>query len=295
MIPFEYHPATSVAEVLDLLTRYGDDVHLIAGGTSMVLMMQQGLLQPAHVVGLRGISALHGIECTPERGLTIHSCTTHRVIERSADVRAYCSALVDTFSQVATIRIRNQATLGGNLVHADPAQDPPPMLLALGAQVVVVGPSGERTIPLDEFFVDYFETALREGEILTSVHLPPLPIGSQATYVKFLPRTQDDYATVSVAAWLNVGPDNRCEEVRIALGAVATIPIRARLVENALRGERLTPNMVREVAALVRDEVDPLDDVRGSASYKREMARVWTERALLRLLSDASSSAEKQC
>lgn len=169
------------------------------------------------------------------------------------------------------------------------------MLLALGARVVVVGSSGERTVLLDEFFVDYFETALRDGEILTSIQLPPLPAGSRATSVKFLPRTQDDYATVSVAAWLNLGPDDRCEDVRVALGAAAPIPMRARLVEDALRGERLTPNVVREVAALVRDEVDPLDDVRGSASYKREMARVWTERALLRLLSDTPAFAEKQC
>lgn len=293
MNTFEYHAATSLAEALDLLTRYGEDAHLIAGGTSMVLMMQQGLLQPGHVIGLRGISTLRGIQTMEDGGLEIRACTTHREIERSPAVQAYCPAVAETFSHIATVRIRNQATLGGNLIHADPAQDPPPMLLALGAHVVVAGSTGERSIPLDELFVDFFETTVREGEILTALRLPPLPAGNQATYVKFLPRTHDDYATVAVGAWLHRDADGYCQDVRIGLGALATIPLRARAVEDALRGERLTPQLVREAAALVRDEVDPLDDVRGSAAYKREMARVWTERALLRLLNSPSDPQQE--
>jgi aerobic carbon-monoxide dehydrogenase medium subunit len=282
---FDYHAPTSLAETFDLLAQYGEDAHLMAGGTALVLLLQQGLVQPGHVIGLKQVAELNGIRRRDDGGLEIRALSTHRQAETSADVKAYCPALASNFSRVATIRIRNQGTVGGNLAHADPAQDPPPMLIALGGDAVVAGKGGQRRMPLDEFFVDYFETALKPGEVLLSVDLPPLPAGTRVTYKKFLPRTQDDYATVSVAAALRVGPDNRCEDVRVALGAAATTPVHARNVEAALRGERLDDQKITEAAALVRDEVDPLDDLRGSAGYKREMARVWTQRALQELLS----------
>jgi carbon-monoxide dehydrogenase medium subunit len=281
---FDYHAPTSLQETFDLLATYGDDAHLMAGGTALVLLLQQGLIQPGHVVGLRKIAELQGIRRLDGGGLQIRAMASHRQAETSADVRDYCPALAENFGHVATIRIRNQGTVGGNLAHADPAQDPPPMLIALGAEAVVRGRGGERRIPLDEFFVDYFETAMQPGEVLESIDLPALPAGTRVTYKKFLPRTQDDYATVSVAAALRLGADNTCEDVRVALGAAATTPIHARGVEEALRGQRLDAQKIKDAAALVRDEVDPLDDLRGSAAYKREMARVWTQRALQELL-----------
>jgi carbon-monoxide dehydrogenase medium subunit len=286
--PFDYHAPTSLAETFDLLDTYGEDAHLMAGGTALVLLLQQGLLQPGHVVGLQKVAELRGIQRLDDGGLRIRAMATHRQAEKAPEVQAYCPALCENFSHVATIRIRNQGTDGGNLAHADPAQDPPPMLIALDGRAVIAGRGGERRIPLDEFFVDYFETALQPGEVLVSIDLPPLPAGTGVTYKKFLPRTQDDYATVSVAAALRVGADNTCEDVRVALGAAGTTPIHARGVENALRGTRLDAQTIKDAAALVRDEVDPLDDLRGSAAYKREMARVWTQRALQELL-DASA------
>jgi carbon-monoxide dehydrogenase medium subunit len=285
---FDFHAPATLAETFDLLDTYGEDAHLMAGGTALVLLMQQGLVQPGHVVGLRAVDGLHGVRRTDGGGLEIRALTTHRQAERWPEVMAYCPALAETFARVATVRIRNQATIGGNLAHADPAQDPPPMLIALGAQAVVANRNGRRRIPMDEFFIDYFETALQPGEVLLAVELPPLPPGTRVTYKKFLPRTQDDYATVSVAASLCLGEDEkRCVDVRVALGAAATVPVRARNVEAALRGQHLDAALVRDAAALVREEVDPLDDLRGSAAYKREMARVWTERALLELLQAA--------
>jgi carbon-monoxide dehydrogenase medium subunit len=281
---FDYHAPTSLQETFDLLDTYGEDAHLMAGGTALVLLLQQGLVQPGHVVGLRKVAEVQGIRRREDGGLQIRAMATHRQAETSADVQAYCSALANNFARVATIRIRNQGTVGGNLAHADPAQDPPPMLIALGGEAVVASRGSQRRIPLDEFFVDYFETALQPGEVLVSIDLPPLPTGTRVTYKKFLPRTQDDYATVSVAAALRLGQDHICEEVRVALGAAATIPVHARKVEDALRGQRLDAQTVKDAAALVRDEVDPLDDLRGSAAYKREMARVWTQRALQELL-----------
>jgi carbon-monoxide dehydrogenase medium subunit len=189
---------------------------------------------------------------------------------------------------VATGRIRNQAPVGGNLAHADPAQDPPPMLIALDASVVLSSAAGERSLPLDAFFVDYLTTRLEPGEVLTAVRLPPLPEGTRATYEKFLPRTHDDYATVSVGAALRRDADGRCQDVRVALGGVAGVPLHIRAVEDALRGEVLTDARIAEAAALVTDLVDPPDDVRGSAAYKRRMARVWTERALRKLRDDGA-------
>ena len=207
MNPFDYHAPTSLQETFDLLHTYGEDAHLMAGGTALVLLLQQGLLQPGHVVGLQKVADLQGIRRLDDGGLQIRAMATHRQAEKSADVQAYCPALADNFSHVATIRIRNQGTVGGNLAHADPAQDPPPMLIALNGQAVIASREGERRMPLDEFFVDYFETALQPGEVLVSIDLPPLPTGTRVTYKKFLPRTQDDYATVSVAAALRVGAD----------------------------------------------------------------------------------------
>jgi aerobic carbon-monoxide dehydrogenase medium subunit len=281
---FDYHAPSSLQETFELLNTYGEDAHLMAGGTALVLLLQQGLVQPGHVVGLRKVADLQGISRLPSGGLQIRAMASHREAETSRDVQAYCPALATNFSRVATIRIRNQGTVGGNLAHADPAQDPPPMLIALGGEAVVASRDGQRRIPLDDFFVDYFETAIQPGEVLLSIDLPPLPAGTRVTYKKFLPRTQDDYATVSVAAALRVGADNTCEDVRVALGAAATTPVHARKVEQALKGQRLDADKIKEAAALVRDEVDPLDDLRGSANYKREMARVWTQRALQELL-----------
>jgi carbon-monoxide dehydrogenase medium subunit len=243
-------------------------------------MMKQGLVQPGVVVGLQGVKGLDQIRLSKDGSLEIGALATHRAVETSPVVKRFAPALAETFSRVATVRIRNQGTIGGNLAHADPAQDPPPMLLALDAQVEIASDGATRTVPLDGFFVDFFETALGEQELLRAVRVPALPAGARVAYTKFLPRTEDDYATVSVAALLALDEDRRVREVRIGLGALGTTPLRARAVEGALRGQKITPELIRDAADLVRDEVDPLDDVRGSAAYKREMAVVWTRRTL---------------
>lgn len=287
MAALDYHPAASLEEVLELMGRYGGEALPIAGGVSLVLMMREGLLRGARLVSLRGVSELRGVHRAVDGGLEIGACATHREVERSAEVRAYCPALAEPFSRVATVRVRNQATVGGNLAYGDPAHDPPPMLIALGAEAILAAGSGERAVPLDEFFVDCFETVLGEGEILTAVRLPSLPEGLRVSSLAFTPRTaadDGDYATVSVAAALRVGPDGVCQEARVGLGGVAPVPLRARAVERVLCGERLSTRVIGEAAALVREEAQPSDDHRGSAAYKREMARVWTERALLELL-----------
>jgi len=287
MQPFELSQAETLDQALEALERHGDDAHLIAGGTSLMVLMNLGLFQPTQLISLRRLRDLHGIRRTPEGGLSIGPLTTHRQLEVSPEVRAHCAALSETFGHVATIRIRNQGTLGGNLAHADPAQDPPPMLIALDAEVVLTSKAGQRTVPLADFFTGYLTSVLQPAEIVTEIRVPPLASGSRSTYVKFLPRTADDYATVSVAATLTMS-DGRCEDLRVALGSVAPVPLRARNVEDGLRGQQLSDGAIADAAALVLDIVDPPDDARGSADYKRRMARVWTERALKRLRDDGA-------
>lgn len=284
--PYELHAPVTAGEALELLARHGEDAHLMAGGTSLVLLMKQGLVRPAHVVSLHRVGELRGITRSAEGWLEIGALATHREIERSPLVRAHCPMLADAFAKIATVRIRNQATLGGNLAHADPAQDPPPALIVLAAEVLVLGPRGAREIPVEELSTDIFATSLEPGELIVGVRVPPLPAGARATYLKYLPRTQDDYATVSVAAAAVVGPDGTLPHIRIALGAVGATPIRARSAEDALRGQRPDETLIAWAAALAAEATDPLDDARGSAGYKREMARVFTARALRELTAD---------
>jgi carbon-monoxide dehydrogenase medium subunit len=178
------------------------------------------------------------------------------------------------------VRIREQATVGGNLAHADPSQDPPVTLLALDATAVAMSKARGRRIPLDELFVDIFETSLEPNELLLRLELPALPAGARVTYKKFLPNTLDDYATVSVAAVIATAADGTCTHARIALGGAGPVPLRAREAERSLLGRRLDDGSIREAAALASAATDPIADLRGSARYKRAMAGVWTERAL---------------
>jgi carbon-monoxide dehydrogenase medium subunit len=289
MRPFDYHQPDTLDEALDLLGRYQEDAHLMAGGTAMVLLMNQGLSQPDHVVGLHRIAALRGVAERPDGRLELGAMLTHAEAERSPAVAAHCPALRTAFARVATVRIRNQGTVGGNLAHADPAQDPPPMLLALDAEVVAASPRGERRIPLHELFLGFFQTSLAPDEIVTAVSLPPAERGAGAAYRKFLPRTQDDYATISAAAWLLPGEDGTCRRARLALGAAGSVPLRARRAEALLEGRRLDDELIDEAAATVREEVDPIDDARGSAAYKREMARVFAGRALRAAMAEGAA------
>jgi CO/xanthine dehydrogenase FAD-binding subunit len=279
MRPFDYLEPETLDEALALLADDPDDTLVMAGGTALVILMKQDLIRPARVLGLRRLAELRAIGATDD-GLVLGTMATHGALARSQAVRGYAAALASTFAAVATVRIREQATLGGNLAHADPAQDPPVSLLALEGVAVARSRFGERRIPLDALFVDLFETSLEPGELLLRVELPPLPAGARATYLKFLPATRDDYATVSVAAVIATDASGACTHARIALGGAATVPLRAHEAERSLTGRRLDDAAIREAALLAAEATEPIDDLRGSAEYKRAMAGVWTERAL---------------
>ena len=279
MNEFEYHQPRSLSETFALLKDHGDDARLIAGGTGLLLFMKQRLAQPAHLISLAKLSGLDYIR-EQDGELRIGALCTHRTVETSAVVQERASLVSEAFRRVATPRIRNMATVGGALVHGDPNQDPPPSLIALDASIVLASEGGERTESLDGFFVDYFETAIQPGEVLTELRVPIPTPNTGCAYLKFLPRTADDYATVSVAAAVRMGPDDLCQDVRVVIGSAGVTPIRSLGTEGALEGQRLTQDLLRSASAAVADEVSPLDDFRGSAGYKRDMAQVFTRRAL---------------
>jgi carbon-monoxide dehydrogenase medium subunit len=276
--PFDYIEPETLDEALALLAEDPEDTLVMAGGTALVILMKQDLIRPRRVIGLRRIAPLRAIDAID--GLRLGALATHGALARSPLVRAHAAALASTFAAVATVRIREQATIGGNLAHADPAQDPPVTLLALDAEALVVSKTRARRVPLDALFVDLFETSLEPEEILLRVDLPPLPPGARATYKKFLPGTWDDYATVSVATVVATDATGTCTHARIALGGAGPVPMRARDAERSLIGRHLDDTAIREAAALAAAATDPIEDLRGSAEYKRAMAGVWTERAL---------------
>ena len=279
MNDFDYVEPETLDEALTFLRASGPDVHILAGGTALVLMLKLGLVQPRRVLALRRIDSLRGIRRREDGALEIGAMVTHTEIERSPLVRAYSPALAEAFASVATVRIRNQGTIGGNLVHADPAQDPPPMLIALAAEVDVASARGVRAIPVEDLFVDTFATALAPDEIVVRVRLPAHAQQPITRYAKFLPRTHDDYATISVAVavWREGGV---ARDVRIGLGGAGPTPVRARSAEAVLRGRKLSEPALSEAAEAIDADIDPFDDVRGSAQYKRQMAAVWLRRTL---------------
>lgn len=292
MHDFQLHQPTTLAAAFALLETYGDDARLLSGGTALVLQMKQRFSQPGHVVSLRRLPGLSAITATEDGSVQLGALGTQRQAEISPLLAEKAPLAAQAYRQVATPRIRSMATIGGGLAHGDPNQDPPPALIALNATAILTSAAGPRTIPVADLFRDYFDTDVRPGEIITGLIIPPLPAGAGYAYLKFLPRTADDYATVSAAAVIVPDAAGQCQEARLALGSVGLTPINATAAADLLRGQPLTANHIRAAADAVPDLVDPLDDHRGSADYKREMAAVFTRRALTQAAAAALPDRE---
>jgi carbon-monoxide dehydrogenase medium subunit len=285
MRDFAFHTPTTLDEALSLLETYGEAARPMAGGTALINFLKQGLLTTEHFVSLEHLPGLSDIRLEPD-GIHIGALARHREVETSSLVRRHAPLLAEVYSRVATVRIRNMATVGGGLAHADPAQDPPLGLMVLDARVRLVSSRGERTLPVRDLFTDYYETLIQPGELLAEVIVPLQPPAARAVYLKFLPRTEDDYATVAVAALAEL-EDGVCQHVKVALGAAGPTPIQATTTEQLLAGQSVDPELIRQAAEAVADQVDPLSDFRGPADYKRDMAVVFTRRALERVLNGA--------
>ncbi len=285
MKDFVFHTPATLPQAFELLDIFGEAARPMAGGTALVNFLKQGLLTTEHFVSLEHLPGLSEIRLESD-GIHIGALARHRDVEISPIIRQHAPLLAEVYGRVATVRIRNMATVGGGLAHADPAQDPPLGLMVLDARVQLVSSHGERTLPVAELFTDYYETVIQPGELLTEVIVPLQPPAARTVYLKFLPRTEDDYATVAVAALAELD-DGTCRRIRVALGAAGPTPIQATGAERMLAGQPPRADLIRRAAEAVADQVDPLSDFRGPADYKRDMAVVFTRRALERVLNGA--------
>ena len=277
MIKFDYHEPTTLKKVFSLMEKYGDEARVIAGGTSLIIMMRQRLLTPKVVISLARIPKFQKITYNTKDGLRIGAGARHRDIELSAAVQKHYPLLQETFRKVAQPRIRNMGTVGGNLAGGDPLTDPGASLIALDAEVTLSSSQGQRRLPLDEFFIDYYQTALEPGELLTEIHVPP-PQRPGWCHIKFTPRSIEDFATVGVAITLQAR-NGTCEDVRLGLNSVSSTIVRAKKAEAVLRGKSIDDATVQKMGEVAATECDPMDDNRGSAEYKREMVKVLVRRA----------------
>ncbi len=277
--PFALAEPESLREAVEILARLDGESRVISGGTALVPTMRLGLIQPDRLVSLHRIAGLGRIGA--ERGsLEVGGMATLAALARHDTVKSGWPLLAQAAARVATPAIRSTATLGGTLCYAEPASDPAPALLCLEAQVRVADSVGERVVPIGEFFIGFYETALAAGEILTGIRVPAMPAGARTGYIKFCPRSAEDKPLIGIAALLVLDEANRVADIRIGLGAAAPTPIRARRAETLLRGEALTDAVIRAAAETAAGEAEPLSDLMGSADYRRAMIRVWLRRLL---------------
>jgi carbon-monoxide dehydrogenase medium subunit len=276
--PFDYHAPATLAEAIGLLQQHCDDAKVLSGGQSLLPLLKLRLASAIHVVD---IGRIPGLDYIKEDGgyLKIGGRTRESALERSDLIKTKYPILHDTALVIADPLVRNRATVGGNLAHADPANDHPATMLALGAEVVAAGPKGERTIPIDRFFTGIFSTALEAGEILIEIRIPIPPPRSGGAYVK-LERKVGDFATAAAGAQVTLGANGAVERAGIGLTSVGPTPIKATEAERFLQKKTPDRQTLAEAARLAAKAASPTADRRGSVEYKREMARVLTTRAL---------------
>jgi aerobic carbon-monoxide dehydrogenase medium subunit len=275
---FKYLNPKTLSEALKLLAKHKDDEYkIVCGGQSILIMMRQGLVVPEYVIDIKGITELNYIKGDAKKGLKIGALTTHRAIEKSAVIQKNYPVLSQMEERVASIQTRNWGTLGGNIAHGDPAGDPAPVLIALNATVTIASEGKERTVPVEKFFLDYFEVALEHGEMLTEFQIPPVPAGTGTAYTKFN-LIDTDMATTGAAVSLTVGADGSCKDARIALGAAAPTPMRAKKAEASLVGKKVTEALLKDAGETAAKEAEPISDIHASSDYRRELVRVLVRR-----------------
>lgn len=286
MIPasFDYHAPKTLDEAIALLGRLGDSAKILAGGQSLIPAMRFRLAAPESLVDIGRIRDLAYVE---ERGdhLAIGAMTREQALEASPVIAASYPLLLDTAKVIADPVVRNKATVGGNLAHADPANDHPATMLAYGAQVIARGAAGTRTIAIDDLFVGLFETSLAPGEILTEVRIPRPGKSSGGAYLK-IERKVGDYAVAAVAVQLELA-GAAIHSIRIGLTNVSSVPMRAKAAEAALAGKHPTDDALEAAGKAAAAECDPSADLRGQIDYKRDLVRVLTKRAVRRAVERA--------
>jgi carbon-monoxide dehydrogenase medium subunit len=286
---FEYLAPKTLGEALALLDKHGDECKVIAGGQSLLILMRQGLVAPAYLIDIKGLPGLATIKLDPKEGLKIGALVTHRAIEKSPEIQQRFGVLHEMERRLASIQTRNWGTIGGNLCHADPAGDPAPVLIAMNATVTVTSTKGPRTVPLEDFVLDYFETAMQHNELLTEIRVPTPAPQTGTVYSKFNV-IESELGTVGVAVSITLSATDRtCGDVRIVLGGAGPRPLRAKQAEAALRGKKITDDLLKEAGERAAAEAQPISDINASADYRRELLKVQVRR----MAAEALSRAEK--
>ncbi|HSF22735.1 MAG TPA: xanthine dehydrogenase family protein subunit M [Blastocatellia bacterium] len=280
MIPrsFDYSAPGTLEEAVSLLSKLGPDAKVLSGGQSLIPMMKLRLASPPHIVDINRIAGLDYIS-EIDGSLRIGALVRESDLENSSVVKSRLPILVDTTSVIADPLVRNQATVCGNLAHGDPANDHPATMLALGASMVAVGPGGEREIPVESFFPGLFTTALQPDEILKEIRIPIPAPSSGGAYLK-LERKVGDYATAGVAVQISLNASGACARAGIGLTNVGFTPLKAAKAEAFLLGKVLDASTIRQASEIAAGESQPVDDIRGSAAYKRDLVRVLAARAI---------------
>lgn len=276
---FDYLEPATVAEACALLKQHGGEAKVFAGGTHVTILMKQGLYQPKALVNIKKIPELRGIKFDAAAGLVIGALATHREIETSPVIKEKFPVLCEAEREVANIRVRHMGTVGGNLASGEPLTDLSQILIALGAELKISGPNGERSMPVEQLFVDFYTTSLAEDEIITQVVIPPSPPNSGIEYIRFSSSSAVDKPAAGVAVRLALKQE-AVQAARIALGCVGPTPVRARKAEDLLFGKKLTAELVAEAGATASQECSPTSDLRGSERYKRAIVGTLVKRAL---------------
>jgi carbon-monoxide dehydrogenase medium subunit len=284
---FEYLAPGGVSEAIALLRQYGDDAKLLAGGQSLVPMMKLRVARPKYVIDIHRIAELNYIREGAGQ-IRCGAMTRHVEIEESALLREKIPMLCEAANKIGDVQVRNRGTIGGGLVEADPAGDYGPVVLALNAQLKCIGPNGERVIPATNFFTFAYTTVLESDEILTEVIFPLPDRGSAGVYLK-LERVAGDFAITSAAVQLGLDQDGACNSIGIGVTGAGAVPLKASATENLLKGKRINSQLIDQAGRLIQEGADPIEDLRGSASYKKKALAAIARRAIAESLRRAEA------
>ena len=285
---FEYLEAHTLRQAIGMLQRHGQQARIVAGSTDFLVRWRAGFWHPEYVVNIQHIPGMSRVTFSRRNGLRFGALVTIQMLEQHPAIRQHYPALAAAAASFAGVQVRNLATVGGNICNASPSGDMLPALLAFGAECRLAGPDGHRQVPLDQLFTGPGRTVLAQDEVLTEIALPPPARNTGSLYIKHSPRGAMDIATVGVASALTVDRAGVCTSARIALGAVAPTPLRARAAEEMLQGQILDADMLQSAADQAMSQTTPIDDVRGTADYRRQMVGVLTRRTLERAAADAT-------
>jgi carbon-monoxide dehydrogenase medium subunit len=287
MIPFDLAEPKSLTEAIKLLDPDDATVRPFAGGTALMLMMKAGVFRPTRLVSLAKIEKKYSAIATAKDGLRIGAMTTLSALEHSADVKKHVPVITRTLRTLSNVRVRNVATVGGALAHADPHMDLPPVLIALGASISIAGPKGVRNLAVEDLFTGYFETVLKKNELIAELHLPPQD-GKHTAYLKVTTGSADDWPALGVAVALE-GDGGMVKSARVVVSAATSKAMRLSAAEAVLAGSRIDDKVLARAGDAAADEADIIADVRGSVAYKRELVRVYVRRAVRQALQDSGA------